>query len=68
MVESNNTSQNTELTFSQYPFLKELGLTETNFGCYRNGEWVGHGDEVVSVNPHNNKAIAKIKLANAQDY
>jgi hypothetical protein len=48
--------------------LKELGLAETNFGCYRNGEWVGHGDEVVSVNPHNNKAIAKIKLANAQDY
>nr|AED87001.1 turgor pressure sensor [Stylonychia lemnae] len=56
------------LTFKDYPFLKELGLAETNFGCYRKGEWVGHGDEIVSVNPHNNRPIAKIKLANGQDY
>lgn len=39
-----------------------------NFGCYRKGQWVGNGDEVLAVNPHDNKPIAKIKLANAQDY
>nr|AED87000.1 turgor pressure sensor [Sterkiella histriomuscorum] len=67
MVESNITSQ-IALTFNEYPFLKELGLAETNFGCYRKGEWVGHGDEVLAVNPHNNKAIARIKLASPKDY
>ena len=56
------------LTFKDYPFLKELGLAETNFGCYRKGEWVGHGDEVTAVNPHNNKPIAKIRLGNSKDY
>jgi aldehyde dehydrogenase family 7 protein A1 len=58
----------TALTFNDYPFLKELGLSETNNGCYRNGEWVGSGSEYVSVNPHNNKPIAKIMLASNQDY
>ena len=62
MVESN------KLTFNDYPFLKELGLSEVNNGCYRNGEWVANGQEYVAVNPHNNKPIAKIKLASAQDY
>ena len=57
-----------DLTFSQYPFLKELGLSEVNYGCYRNGEWVG-GDEIwTSINPHNNKPIAKIRLATPQNY
>lgn len=65
MVESNPTAG---LTFSQYPFLKELGLAETNLGCYHSGKWIGGGEEVVSVNPHNNQPIAKIRLANAQDY
>jgi len=31
------------LTFNQYPFLKELGLSEDNLGCYRRGEWVAGG-------------------------
>ena len=57
-----------DLTFNQYPFLKELGLSEVNYGCYRNGEWVG-GDEIwTSVNPHNNKPIARVRLATPQNY
>jgi aldehyde dehydrogenase family 7 protein A1 len=55
-------------TFNQYPFLKDLGLSEVNPGCYRNGEWVAHGDEVISINPHNNKPIAATRLGSAQDY
>jgi hypothetical protein len=54
-----------KLTFNEFPFLKELGLSEVNNGCYRDGEWVGNGGEYVAVNPHNNKPIAKIRLASA---
>jgi aldehyde dehydrogenase family 7 protein A1 len=56
------------LTFNDYPFLKELGFTECNFGVYRKGEWVGNGPEYVSVNPHNNKPIAKVKMGSLADY
>lgn len=48
--------------------MRELGLAETNFGCYRKGEWVGHGEEVLAVNPHNNQPIARVKLASEKDY
>lgn len=57
------------LTYSQYPFLAELGLKENNLGCYRNGEWVAsNGGEVTSINPHNNKPIATTQLASLQNY
>jgi len=52
------------LTFNSYPFLKELGLKESNPGVYANGSWSGNGEEVVSINPANNQAIAKIKMGN----
>lgn len=61
-------SSSSNLTFNQYPFLAELGLSEVNNGCYRAGEWVGNGEEYTCVNPTNNKPIAKIKMASAQDY
>lgn len=51
------------MTFDKYPFLKELGLEQVNAGCYRDGEWVGHGEDYVTVNPHNNEPIAVIKQA-----
>lgn len=57
-----------ELTFSQYPFLKELGLEETNYGVYRRGEWVGNGPDFLAVCPHNNKPIARIKMGSVEDY
>jgi len=58
----------TTLTYNEYPFLKELGLEETNNGVYHSGQWVGNGPEFTSVNPHNNKAIAKIKMGSLDDY
>jgi hypothetical protein len=33
----------TKLSYAEFPFLKELGIEEVNFGVYRSGEWVGHG-------------------------
>lgn len=49
---------NMALTFSEYPFLKELGLAEDNPGVY-NGQWGGSGDFVTSYNPTTGKAIAR---------
>jgi len=43
-------------------------LSETNFGVYRAGEWIGSGEEVVSLNPANNKPIARIKMGSKEDY
>jgi hypothetical protein len=51
------------LTFNEYPFLKELGLEEVNYGVYHSGKWVGNGPEFTMTNPHNQKAVAKIKMA-----
>ena len=57
------------LTYNDFPFLKELGLSEDNNGCYRDGEWVSNnGGDIMSVNPHNNKNIAKTRLASVQDF
>ncbi len=56
------------LTFSKYPFLKELGLQEVNYGVYRAGEWVGNGPEYTALSPHDNAPIAKIRMATDADY
>lgn len=53
---------------SKYPFLAELGLGESNLGCYRRGEWVGRGQVVTSVNPHNNEQVAQVTCASPADY
>jgi len=57
-----------DLTYDLYPFLKELGIEKENLGCYYDGNWVGDGDYLTSVNPHDNKPIARIKQANAKNY
>lgn len=57
-----------EYTFQNYPFLKDLNLKETNFGCYNGKSWVGSGKECKSVNPSDNKVIAKIIQANEDEY
>jgi len=57
-----------QLSYSKYPFLAELGLTEENFGCYRRGEWVGAGAPVTSINPHNNEPVARTKTASLANY
>ena len=57
-----------ELNFNKYPFLRELGLSEQNLGCYRRGEWVGHGVSQTTVNPHNNEKVAVTTCASVADY
>ena len=57
-----------DLTFSNFPFLAELGLEETNLGCYRNGEWVAGEETWLSNNPTDNKKVAVTKLATAEQY
>jgi aldehyde dehydrogenase family 7 member A1 len=57
-----------KLTYNKYPFLKELGLSEVNNGCYRRGEFVGEGPEIVSYNPHTNEPIAIVKTATVKQY
>ena len=47
-------SKSIPLTFGQYPFLKDLGLSESNLGVYFDGRWAGSGEEVLSVNPATN--------------
>eukprot|EP01112_Ceratiomyxa_fruticulosa_P012609 TRINITY_DN34_c0_g1_i2.p1 TRINITY_DN34_c0_g1~~TRINITY_DN34_c0_g1_i2.p1 ORF type:complete len:510 (-),score=123.20 TRINITY_DN34_c0_g1_i2:61-1590(-) len=56
-----------ELTFSQYPFLKELGLEEENPGCY-NGKWGGKGELLTSYNPTTGKPIARVRQATPEEY
>lgn len=49
--------------------MKELGLQEENLGCYYDGTWKSNGGaEHVSLNPHNNKPIARTKMASLEDY
>jgi aldehyde dehydrogenase family 7 protein A1 len=56
------------LSFNEYPFLKELGLQESTMGVYRGGEWVGNGPDYTAVSPHENRAIARIRMGSAEDY
>jgi len=56
------------LTHTNYGFLAELGIDADNMGCYTNGKWVGSGNSTTSINPHNNKQIANVRLASVEDY
>ena len=61
--------ESTDYTHAKYPFLKELGIGEENLGCYGDGVWKSNGGgEHISLNPHDNKQVAKTKLASLQDY
>lgn len=46
-----------DLTYSQFPFLKELGIEEDNHGCFDGKIWSGSGEVVVSLNPTNGKVF-----------
>jgi len=56
-----------ELTYKDYPFLKELDLNEDNLGVYY-GQWVGSGPVITSYNPTTGKPIARIKGGSMEDY
>jgi aldehyde dehydrogenase family 7 protein A1 len=55
------------LSYSQYPFLAELGLKEENPGCF-DGEWFGSGESLTSVNPSNNKPIARVSTVSNKQF
>eukprot|EP00744_Colponema_vietnamica_P000833 GILI01001445.1.p1 GENE.GILI01001445.1~~GILI01001445.1.p1 ORF type:complete len:524 (+),score=207.97 GILI01001445.1:48-1574(+) len=55
------------LSFSQYPFLRELGLSEDNVGNF-NGTWFGSGASLTSYNPSTGAAIATVRAATVEEY
>ena len=55
---SQHTTLYMALTYSEYPFLKELELEEENKGVY-NGKWCGSGEFLTSVSPTTAKPIAR---------
>jgi aldehyde dehydrogenase family 7 protein A1 len=56
-----------KLTFSEYPFLRELGLEEENAGVY-NGTWFGAGKVYTTFSPIDNRPIARIRGGTKEDY
>ncbi|KAG7402312.1 Aldehyde dehydrogenase 7 member B4 [Phytophthora boehmeriae] len=54
-------------SFSQFPFLEELGLKEENHGVY-NGKWFGNGEVYTSVSPVNGKPIANVRAGTKEDF
>eukprot|EP00002_Diphylleia_rotans_P034737 TRINITY_DN7493_c0_g1_i1.p1 TRINITY_DN7493_c0_g1~~TRINITY_DN7493_c0_g1_i1.p1 ORF type:complete len:511 (-),score=101.51 TRINITY_DN7493_c0_g1_i1:298-1830(-) len=53
--------------YTENPFLAEIGITPENAGCY-NGRWEAHGEVMHTLSPHDNRAIAGIRQATAEDY
>jgi delta 1-pyrroline-5-carboxylate dehydrogenase len=54
---------------NKYPFLGELGLKETNFGAYYNGQWQATGSQHFhSINPADETVIARTLTASIADY
>lgn len=51
---------------ANFSFLKELGLERVNKGVY-NGEWVGSGETVKSIDPATNEVIAEVQTGSVQD-
>jgi len=43
------------LSYNGFPFLKELGIEEENFGCFDGKKWCGSGPIHYSVNPSTGK-------------
>jgi aldehyde dehydrogenase family 7 protein A1 len=66
---SSSSTYKQSFTYSDYPFLKELGLQERdNPGVYFGGNWQGSGETIVSYNPSNNKPIASVKTASMEEF
>mmetsp|Transcript_32048 Transcript_32048/g.37663 ORF Transcript_32048/g.37663 Transcript_32048/m.37663 type:complete len:532 (+) Transcript_32048:53-1648(+) len=61
-------STKTELTFSKYPFLAELGFKEDNAGVFDGEKWGGNGEIITSYNPTTKEPIARIQFGNNDDY
>lgn len=51
---------------SRFSFLKELGLERVNKGAY-NGEWIGNGEVIESIDPATKEVIAEVQTGSVQD-
>jgi len=61
-------SSNYLINDPKYAFLKELGLTEKNYGVFsKHGRWFGDGETVESISPTNNKPIASVVQGNVSN-
>ncbi|KAJ3442789.1 alpha-aminoadipic semialdehyde dehydrogenase [Anaeramoeba flamelloides] len=58
----------TDFTFNKFDFLAELGLSETNKGCFDGENWIGSAKPLVTLNPTNNKPIASVTTATEEEY
>jgi aldehyde dehydrogenase family 7 protein A1 len=56
-----------KLSYSEYPFLKELGIEEENAGVY-NGSWFGAGKVYTTCSPSDNRPICRIRGGTKEDY
>ena len=61
------TTSNSNLTYNNFPFLKDLGLKPNNSGVF-NGKWLGSGETFTSLNPATNEPIATVQGATVQEY
>lgn len=57
-----------ELTYSKYPFLKSLGIEETNKGCFTGKRWTGSLEGNYSINPSTNEKIAYTSYSSVDEY
>jgi aldehyde dehydrogenase family 7 protein A1 len=57
-----------EYSYKDHPFLKDLGIGLENFGCYDGKKWCGSGKPMNSVNPTTSAKIVKILQASDKDY
>uniref|UniRef100_A0A915P533 aldehyde dehydrogenase (NAD(+)) n=1 Tax=Meloidogyne floridensis TaxID=298350 RepID=A0A915P533_9BILA len=52
----------------KYLFLKELGISELNFGVFDGNKWKSNGKIIDILCPSTNTPIAKVQLASEEDY
>jgi hypothetical protein len=57
----------TAFTFDKYPFLKELGLSQSNSGCWDGENWTGSGKTFHSINPSTNEVLHFLHIRMAVD-
>jgi hypothetical protein len=51
-----------EYTFKQHAFLKDLGIGFENLGCYDGKKWCGSGKHMNSINPTSSGARSQIQI------
>ncbi|KAJ3447635.1 alpha-aminoadipic semialdehyde dehydrogenase [Anaeramoeba flamelloides] len=61
-------SLSSKFTISKYPFARELGLKETNLGCFTGKRWCGSGKKLISLNPTTDEQLAEVYTTTNEEY